>query len=257
MTEAMGKRRGGILVKKLIGLLTACGLALCALTGCSGGGQDAAEPAETAAIATEEPTQMPQEELPVVEDVLLEQPTVAPVEALIVSNATAQPTQTPQPANDFSTYTFARLSDTSFGFTFEYPAQWTNLPGRYTVCYREPVEEGEFPARVAVTRKATAHTPSSRTLLQQFYNYAEQIRAQYDSSTFEYGELNSEASFMGETGYSITYLAYSGDIEVEGYMVCCAIGRAIYVFHFCASYDDYQAMSSIMTRMRDSVAVAE
>ena len=134
---------------------------------------------------------------------------------------------------------------------------WTNLPGRYTVCYREPVEEGDFPARVAVTRKATAHTPNSRTLLQQFYNYAEQIRVQYDSSTFEYGELNSEASFMGETGYSITYLAYSGDIEVEGYMVCCAIGRAIYVFHFCASYDDYQAMSSIMTRMRDSVAVVE
>ena len=63
---------------------------------------------------------------------------------------------------------------------------------------------------------------------------------------------------MGETtGYAITYLAYSGDIEVEGYMICCAIGRAIYAFHFCASYDDYQAMASVMTRMRDSVALAE
>ena len=40
-------------------------------------------------------------------------------------------------------------------------------------------------------------------------------------------------------------------------MICCAIGRAIYAFHFCASYDDYQAMASVMTRMRDSVALAE
>ena len=229
--------------RKLAALLAALALALGALTGCSGGNE---APAPTATPApTEAAVNVPA------------QPTVPPVEALIVTDATAAPTATPAPA-DGTTLTFARLTDASFGFTFEYPTQWTNLPGRYTVCFREPVGEDDFPARVAVTRKETAHTPSARTLLQQFYNYAEQIRAQYDESTFEYGELTENAAFMGETtGYAITYLAYSGDIEVEGYMICCAIGRAIYAFHFCASYDDYQAMASVMTRMRDSVALAE
>ena len=242
-------------MKKRMSLLVALALALGALTGCSGGGQDEAEPAQAQveATATAEPAQEAQ---PRVDDLPLSQPTAEPAAPAATEASAGVPAATEAPSG-VSAYTFARMADESFGFTLEYPTQWTNLPGRHTVCYREPVEEGDFPARVAVTRKAMAHTPSSSTLLEQFYSYAEQIRAQYDPSTFEYRNLDQEASFMGQTAYSVSYLAYSGDIEVEGYMICCSIGRAIYAFHFCSSYDDFPVMASVMTRIRDSVAAVE
>jgi hypothetical protein len=56
-----------------------------------------------------------------------------------------------QKAVDTSTYQYSALTDTSLGFTFNYPSHWENLPGIYTICFREKVEKGDFPARVAIT----------------------------------------------------------------------------------------------------------
>lgn len=163
----------------------------------------------------------------------------------------------PTPGIDVSSYRFQRLTDTSFGLTFEYPTHWINVPGKYTVCFREEVEDGDYPARVAITRKTLAHSPSSERVLAQFQSYAQVIYGQYDPSTFELGELNASARFLGQNAYEITYLAYSGDVEVKGYMVCCAVEKSIYVFHFSASYSDYAAMESMIGRMRDSVALTQ
>ena len=175
------------------------------------------------------------------------------------AEATPEPPLDPTPTSsvDLSTYRFQQLTDTSFGFTFEYPTHWVNLPGKYTVCFREPVEEDDFPARVTVTKKALVHTPKAEKVLAQFQSFAQTIYAQYDPSTFELGELNTSARFMGQSAYEITYLAYSGDVEIKGYMICCAVDKSIYVYHFCASYPDYTAMESMMGRMRDSVAVVK
>ena len=48
-----------------------------------------------------------------------------------------------------------------------------------------------------------------------------------------------------------------GDIEVKGYMACTSIGKTIYVYHFCASYEDFEVMEQMMIRMRDSVTVLD
>ena len=64
----------------------------------------------------------------------------------------------PAPINS-SAYQYASLADESVDFTFNYPSQWENVPGIYTVCFREKVEKGEFPARVAISRKKLVHTP--------------------------------------------------------------------------------------------------
>ena len=163
----------------------------------------------------------------------------------------------PTPGIDVSSYRFQRLTDTSFGLTFEYPTHWINVPGKYTVCFREEVEDGDYPARVAITRKTLAHSPSSERVLAQFQSFAQIIYGQYDPSTFELGELNASARFLGQNAYEITYLAYSGDVEIKGYMVCCAVEKSIYLFHFSASYSDYAAMESMIGRMRDSVALTQ
>ena len=110
---------------------------------------------------------------------------------------------------------------------------------------------------MAVTRKRLAHAPKFSRLLTQFQEYAETVRAQYDSTTFEYGDLNSSAAFLGQPAYEITYLAYSGAVEVKGYMICTNVDKYVYVFHFCAPYDDYAAMEPMMRQLRDSVTLAQ
>ena len=79
------------------------------------------------------------------------------------------------------------------------------------------------------------------------------IRKQYDANTFQLGTLNAEDTFMGKQAYSNTYLAYSGETEVKGFVIGQSVGRVLYVFHFCASYDDYAAMERVMRYMLNSV----
>lgn len=171
-----------------------------------------------------------------------------------------EPEESPEPTTAPGTpnYTYSELTDETFGFTLTYPSSWQNLPGKYTVCFREIVEEGDFPARIAITKKTLAHRPKAATVTKQFQEYGKIIYEQYDPDTFEFSELKTEGvTFMGKDAQEISYLAYSGDIEVEGYMVCCAIGYDLYVFHFSATYDDFALMQPIMTRIRDSIKPIE
>ena len=218
-------------MKKIAALLIAGTLIAATLSGCSNGSDTAADqpPLNTVPEST-------------VTTEFVEAATEAPA-----AQATAAP----------YAYTLTALTDSTFGFVYAYPSGWKNLPGKYTACFREEVSGDDFPARMAVTRKRLAHAPKFSRLLTQFQEYAETVRAQYDSKTFEYGDLNSSAAFLGQPAYEITYLAYSGDVEVKGYMICTNVDKYVYVFHFCAPYDDYAAMEPMMRQLRDSVTLAQ
>ncbi len=150
---------------------------------------------------------------------------------------------------DTSTYQYSALTDTSLGFTFNYPSHWENVPGVYTICFREKVEEGDFPARVAITAKTLVHTPDELAMTEQLTEYLRLVHKQYEAATFQAGTPNTEETFLGKPAMSNTYLAYSGDHEVKGYIIGTAVGRTMYVFHFCATYEDYGAMESMMRYM--------
>ena len=158
---------------------------------------------------------------------------------------------------DPSTYQFSALIDTSLGFTFNYPSHWENVPGVYTVCFREKVEPGEFPARIAITAKQLVHSPEGLTMTNELTSYMQMVYRQYDASTFEAGTPNSEDTFMGKPAMSNTYLAYSGDTEVKGFVIGCAVGRRLYVLHFCASYERYAALESVLRYIVKSVTLVE
>ena len=251
-------------MKKIAGAALIC-LLIFALTGCSSGVKTTTDAADAGADFAPEQTAyaiLPESTQPEVLDLPIDLPD-GPAEDETPGDADAAPEGdgSVEPASttgvDISTYRYQRLMDTSFGFTFEYPTHWINVPGKYTVCFREEVEDGDFPARVAITKKTFAHSPSSERMLAQFQSFAQIVYAQYAPSTFELGELNASAKFMGQNAFEITYLAYSGDIEVKGYMICCAVEKTIYVFHFSASYSDYAAMEPMIARMRDSVVLAQ
>ena len=254
-------------MKKIAALLIAGTLIAATLSGCSNGSDTTADqpPLNTvpeSTVTTEfvdafmpdvmdvpvDATAEPAADVP--DESIVPESTDAPAEAATETPA-AQATAAPY------AYTLTALTDSTFGFVCAYPSGWKNLPGKYTVCFREEVSGDDFPARMAVTRKRLAHAPKFSRLLTQFQEYAETVRAQYDSKTFEYGDLNSSAAFLGQPAYEITYLAYSGDVEVKGYMICTNVDKYVYVFHFCAPYDDYAAMEPMMRQLRDSVTLAQ
>lgn len=160
-------------------------------------------------------------------------------------------------AIDPATYQYSALIDTSLGFTFNYPAHWENQPGVFTVCFREAVEPGDFPARVAISVKTLTHTPEGTVMRDQLSSYMRTIARKYDSATFQSGSVNTEDTFLNRQAMSNTYLAYSGETEVKGFIIGCSVGKKLYVFHFCASYEDYQAMENIMRYMLRSVQLVE
>lgn len=250
-------------MKKITSLILVCVLLTAALTGCSKPAETVEPvdqavdfaPETTAASVVEQPSVETGETLPEVMDVPVDVP-VATEDPQ--AESTPEPEITPEPTQDTSlaAYTFQTLSDTSFGFVFTYPSNWINYPGKHTVCFREPDEEGSFPARVAVTKKKLVHKPDAGRVLDQFEAYAEIIRKQYDQKTFEWGTLNNTAKFMGNPAYEIPYLAYSGNTEVQGYLICTAVDYTVYVFHFYCAYPEYEDMKNLMIMMRDSVKVA-
>lgn len=172
--------------------------------------------------------------------------------------------ETPKPANpdgpavlDANVYQYSSLVDTSLGFTFNYPSNWDDLPGVFTVCYRERVEPGDFPARIAITAKKLVHSPEGTVLSDELTSYMKTIYRQYDPDSFQVGTVNSEDTFLGRQAVSNTYLAFSGDTEVKGFVIARSVKRTLYVLHFCASYDDYIAMENIMRYMVKSVQLID
>lgn len=253
-------------MKKIAALLTAGALIAITLSGCSNSSDSAADSAPLntvpeSTVTTEFADAFMPDAMDVPVDATAEPAADAPAatDAPEGTDTPAEADVTPaaQAAAASYAYTLTALNDATFGFVCAYPSGWRNLPGKYTVCFREEVSGDDFPARMAVTRKRLAHAPKSSRLLTQFQDYAETVRAQYDSETFEYGDLNSAASFLGQTAYEITYLAYSGSTEVKGYMICTNVDKYVYVFHFCAAYDDYAAMEPMMKQLRDSVTLAD
>lgn len=160
-------------------------------------------------------------------------------------------------AIDTNAYQYAQVEDENIDFTFNYPSHWQLVPGIYTVCYREEVTDGDFPARLAITRKKLVHTPDTRALLEELTSYMKMVGKQYDKETFQTSVPNHEDTFMGRPALSNTYLAYWGDVEVKGFVIGCAVQRTMYVLHFCASYADYTAMESMLNYIVQSVRLKE
>lgn len=170
------------------------------------------------------------------------------------------PTSTPRPGSnliDPNTLSYTALSDPDMKLTFNYPSNWVNVPGVFTVCYREMAEQGEFPARVAISAKRLVHSPEGTVISDELTEFVRVIRKQYDANTFQLGTPNSEDTFMGKQALSNTYLAYSGETEVKGFIIGQSIGRVLYVFHFSASYEDYTAMERVMRYMLNSVQIIQ
>ena len=163
------------------------------------------------------------------------------------------PTPTAQPNTAISQY--SEVSAPGLGFRFSYPSNWVNIPGRSTVCYVQPLEDGTvYPARVAVSMKRMPHATNYEEVQSELANYLRTLRTQYDESTFRVNtKLDYKTEFMGRPAIATTYLAYDGNQEIKGYTIITYFERYVYVYHFLSAYEDYSAFNEAIKYMRDSV----
>lgn len=274
-------------MKRYICILLICALSAAMLSGCDRAASNTPtdEPAqevvnfapETTAVASvESPVEAPVESDDTLQAAADQQPATDDQPVVQDSAATAEPVQEPtpeaqsadtpaQPAGDQPLAAtpqpnaringYSEVSNTGLGFRYNYPTGWNNIPGRSTVCYVQPLEEGTvYPARVAVTMKKLAHKPKDEVIKEELVSYLKFLMSQYDEKTFEVDDaLNTSGKFMGEDSMSTTYLAYDGDQEIKGYVVITAIEKYLFCYHFLCAYQDYGAFESAMHTMRDSV----
>lgn len=277
-------------MKRFISLLLACTLMLGLLSGCERQSADAPETTveaeqsanfapETTAVTTQQ-YQIIDDELPVSEeadeleeaagdqDVPADVPVDAPAEEADAPSFTVNPTDVPEDIVPFSTPTpqpntniknYSTISGTGLGFKFDYPSDWVNIPGRSTVCYVQPMDEGTvYPARVAVTMKKLAHACDDLDAQNELVEYLKLLMTQYDETTFKVSkEMDTSTKFMGKSAMGATYLAYDGEQEIKGYVILTYFERYVYCFHFLCAYEDYDAFDTAMRRIRDSVQVEQ
>ena len=277
-------------MKKLLSLTLVFALCACVLSGCKKSVPSAEEAPEAQFAPEPVSTEVPDEGYHGEEDqsaALADMPTLEPpvplegaddggesdyfsIDAMLNDGAedggdAPAATEMPAPAVnpnavkaiDPSVYQYSALTDTTLGFTFNYPSHWENVPGVYTVCFRERVEPDDFPARVAITAKTLVHSPDETVITEELTEYLRMVHKQYEAATFQAGVPSTEERFLGKPALSNTYLAYAGEHEVKGYIIGTAVGRTMYVFHFCATYEDYGAMESIMRYMVKSAEIVE
>ena len=193
---------------------------------------------------------------PVAQDVAVDTPIGTPEPTAEPVQSDAQPfaTATPQPNTAISGY--AEVVGTGLGFRFSHPQGWQNIPGKSTVCFVQPMENGTvYPARVTVTMKKLSHSGSESRLQEQMVSFVEVLQEQYDKKTFEVDtNLDTESGFMGgKRSYATTYLAYDGDQEIKGYVAMTYFDKYVFCFHFQCAYEDYAAFEPAIRHMRDSV----
>ena len=230
-------------MKKRI-LILWTGLLAVALCACSSGGKtvtvapEGSAPAETAAV---------------------EEPAAAPAE-------TAQPQAQDMPlAGDvpqvqtvaIDQYAYNRLTLENSTFTMDYPSHWNRIPASKSVCFEEPVADGLIPARVVVTSKAVDSVPKkeeNRVSLKtrQLTAFFEKVLQGYDSYEFS-GDVATDGSFLGDSAAQyVTYTCVRGESHYKGYAIIALKGSSLYVFHFRCAETDYERMSTVMMRIRDS-----
>lgn len=150
-----------------------------------------------------------------------------------------------------SEYTYAILENETLGVRFAYPSHWEQTPGRRSICYEEPVGEGEVPARMVVSVKQLDDRADEDEMTGQLSQLVYAIFDQFDS--YEIGNLITDVPFMNKTAYSTIYRGYKGDDVIQGTVIIANVGTKIYAFHFSCAADDYDDMETVMYYLRTHV----
>lgn len=218
-------------MKKHLALLVLMALVMGILSGCQSGGKPAA-------TSTPEVTLAPA-------------PTPTPTP---VPTPTPAPTPTPVPVVAVEDYAYEKITNGALAVQFKYPTHWISNPGKTTICYVEPVNEGEVGARVAVTASKSSKTPSSKQMKSKMTSFFKNLSEEYEN--LEKGKLSGKAKLCKAQGYGQTYTATLNGEDIKGvvYMAYVKSKKRIYTFHFNAPADRCDELDDVRKTIKDSMA---
>ena len=169
------------------------------------------------------------------------------------------PTVAPQATLAVKDYQYDTVKNSTLQVTFQYPAHWTNDPGKSTICYLEPVYTGEVGARLAEASKQVSKAPDTTSLKKQLTSFAEAVQATYSSFTLA-EKIDTKVSVFNTEGLSQSYTARdSNGVRITGYILMAynSGNRHIYVLHFSCPSNRYEELSPVIEKVRQSLAVVK
>ena len=162
----------------------------------------------------------------------------------------ADPTAIPDISYGNYTYLPFNLDN---GFTFNVPSHWQRQPASNSVCFTEPVKDGEIPGRVVVTSKKV-EAVGENTREKQLRSFFANILGDFE--TYSWSDIYTDQPFVGDdSAHSVIYSGTRDGLAYKGYVILGAKGTTIYVYHFRCAESEYEAMENIMKHMRDSVSL--
>ena len=157
------------------------------------------------------------------------------------------------PEIDASNYSYTPFALPETGFYMQVPSHWERQPASKSVCFVEPVAEGQVPGRIVVTsKKLEAVTDKTRD--SQLRSFFARILGDFD--TYEWSDVFTGTSFMGdEDAIWVTYSGTRDGLAYKGYVILGARETTIYVYHFRCGADNYAALEDVIEHVRESIAV--
>lgn len=178
---------------------------------------------------------------------------------------TVQPTQTPEPTPEptkapvvaFDEYQYYIVNNSTLEVAFKHPAHWINEPGKASIRYTEPVNDGETPAQLTVTSKYVEDRPGDRDMEKQMESFLElvgQMVNEYEASDKDWKE---DVEILGTEGVRQKYTARDPETgeKITGYALMAYVRatKRIYLLHFTAPTIKYDELSGVIDVIRDSM----
>jgi hypothetical protein len=229
------QRKGGPAVKRVLALI------LIALVSLSAAGSELLVPPDETADApapTLEATEQPE-------------PTAVPTPTPVPT-----PSPTPVPVVEIPDYKYQKVSNQSLDISFDYPSHWINMPGSITICYVQPVNEGEAAARVAVSVKKTNKNLDPEGIKKELNKLIDSIAGGY--ANFRHSTISKKVRLVGGNAYSVVYEAELDGNAVKGFIIVTfkRTKKCLVAFHFSAPSDRYTDFQTVQAQVMGSIKIS-
>lgn len=174
------------------------------------------------------------------------------------ASAAPAPIVTPEPVEYVSplSYEYNKEISSNLDIGMKYPSHWIKETGTHTLVYKQPVNEGELAARVALTSKKVPGIPDNEKMAELIGEFTDVISKQYDED-FRAGELMQDIEFIKRPAFSRTYSGTYNGVPVKGFIIitCNTKKKRLYVMHFTAPASNYDEMDVVLKLLVSNVVI--
>ena len=166
------------------------------------------------------------------------------------------PEPTPVPVVAITDYQYQKVSNKTLGISFDYPSHWTNKPGNITICYVQPVNAGEAPARIAVSVRKISKTLDPDGVKKELDKLIDTISGGFQN--FKHSAVSKKTKLINNNAYSVVYYGDLDGNEVKGLIIVTYRGskNRLIALHFYAPSGKYDEYQPVLKQVMDSLKLS-